>query len=113
MTPLGRVLAELEARGAAPRRSGEGWSARCPAHDDHDPSLSVSEGRDGRALLRCAAGCEWKAVTAALGLVPAELFPLRDGGNGRPQRRIVAKYDYRDAAGELLYQAVRFEPKDF
>jgi hypothetical protein len=30
--------------------------------------------------------------------------------NGKPQ--IVAAYDYRDEAGNLLYQAVRFEPGD-
>jgi hypothetical protein len=28
-------------------------------------------------------------------------------------RRIVATYDYTDENGELLYQTVRFEPKDF
>ncbi|MBA7632893.1 hypothetical protein ES703_40449 [subsurface metagenome] len=26
---------------------------------------------------------------------------------------IVATYDYRDESGELLYQVVRYEPKDF
>ncbi len=29
------------------------------------------------------------------------------------QARIVATYDYKDATGELLFQAVRYEPKDF
>src|SRR5262245_7320476 len=31
--------------------------------------------------------------------------------NGQPQ--IAATYDYRDEAGQLLYQVVRFDPKDF
>jgi hypothetical protein len=31
----------------------------------------------------------------------------------KPKRRIIAKYDYTDAAGTMLYQALRLEPKGF
>lgn len=48
------------------RRTGNGWSAPCPAHDDHTPSLSISEGADGKALLHCFAECEQSQVIAAL-----------------------------------------------
>jgi hypothetical protein len=41
-----------------------------------------------------------------LGLSPSEVK-----SNGKP--RIVAQYDYRDEAGNVLFQAVRFDPKDF
>lgn len=57
-----------------PRSSGSGWITRCPAHDDHNPSLSVSEGADGRALFNCLAGCSQEAVLSALGLNAADLF---------------------------------------
>lgn len=50
------------------RRSGAGYTARCPAHADRSPSLAVREGRDGRVLVRCWAGCETAAVLAAAGL---------------------------------------------
>jgi hypothetical protein len=30
------------------RPSRGGWLARCPAHQDHSPSLSIREGNDGR-----------------------------------------------------------------
>jgi len=33
--------------------------------------------------------------------------------NGAPKSRIVATYDYTDERGELLFQVVRFDPKDF
>ena len=38
-----------------------------------------------------------------------------NGGAGQPQPRpnIVATYDYRDESGTLLFQVVRFDPKDF
>lgn len=38
---------------------------RCPAHDDGNPSLSVSE-RNGKVLFKCFAGCTQDAVLAAL-----------------------------------------------
>ena len=58
--PLERVIAALEARGCKPRRAGKGYQARCPAHDDRTPSLTVSEGSDNRVLLTCHAGCEMR-----------------------------------------------------
>ena len=57
------------------RRTGGGCLARCPAHEDHEPSLSISLGRDGRILLHCWAGCETSDVLAALGLRWADLRP--------------------------------------
>jgi hypothetical protein len=43
------------------------WMAACPAHEDRDPSLSISELNDGKVLLRCFAGCETDDVLAAVG----------------------------------------------
>ena len=40
------------------RRTGKEYTALCPAHDDHSPSLSVSETEDGRILVHCHAGCD-------------------------------------------------------
>jgi hypothetical protein len=54
------------ARALGGRRSDNGWVTRCPAHDDRHPSLSIADGRDGRLLLRCFAGCSWAAIRAAL-----------------------------------------------
>ena len=57
------------------KRTAKGYQARCPAHDDGGPSLSLSEGDDGRVLLHCFAGCSTAAVVAAMGLTIADLFP--------------------------------------
>ncbi len=94
-------------------RTAGGWAARCPAHDDRNASLSLTEGRDGRTLLRCHAGCEFSAIVAAMGLKPSDLFPPRASAGGDAQRRIVARYPYTDADGRLLFEVVRFDPKDF
>ncbi|MBT5245834.1 MAG: virulence-associated protein E [Rhodospirillaceae bacterium] len=47
-------------------KAGSGWTARCPAHDDRNPSLSISTGKDGKVLLRCHAGCDQAQVIDAL-----------------------------------------------
>ena len=69
---LEQVLEVLRAR-----RNGSGWVALCPAHPDKNPSLSISEGDDGRVLLTCFAGCEFDAVRDAAGLEPSDLTPTR------------------------------------
>ena len=57
--------AERIARALKGQRSGKGWVAKCPAHDDHKSSLSISEGED-RLLLNCFAGCEFTDIIDAL-----------------------------------------------
>lgn len=72
------------------KRTGAGrWQARCPAHDDRGPSLSVRELDDGRVLVHCFAGCDVHSVLSAAGLTFDDLFPSRDLGDhtkreGRP-----------------------------
>lgn len=58
--------------------SGSGWSCRCPAHDDKNPSLSLNEGRNGKILVKCHAGCTQEQVIDALqlsGLWPDSVKP--------------------------------------
>lgn len=93
-------------------RNGDGWKARCPAHDDKNPSLSITEGDDGRTLLKCFAGCTAEAICDKLNLTLGDLFPPKERRNGSG-KRIVATYDYHDASGKVVFQVARFEPKDF
>jgi 5S rRNA maturation endonuclease (ribonuclease M5) len=102
----------LKARGLKLHKSGAGWSSCCSAHEDKTPSLDIATGNDGRVLLHCHAGCSPESVVSALGLAMADLFPSRASGDGTG-RRIAATYDYADEAGTLLFQCVRFDPKNF
>src|SRR5215469_2998522 len=92
------------------RRNGSGWKACCPAHDDKNPSLSITE-CDEKILLHCHAGCTVGAILAALHMDAKELFG--DAPKRKQKQQIVATYDYTDEHGNLLYQNVRYEPKDF
>lgn len=53
-------------RGLSGRWAGGYGTARCPAHDDRSPSLSVRDGDDGRVLVHCHAGCDGRDVIDAL-----------------------------------------------
>jgi hypothetical protein len=78
--PLKHLLDRLAPAGNL-KQTGRGWSARCPAHDDRQASLSIGHGDDGRVLLKCHANCDHKAVLAALGLEERDLF---DADSSRP-----------------------------
>ncbi len=51
------------------------WTARCPAHEDRSPSLSVTVTDDGKTLIHCHAGCDTDDVLAAIGLTWKDLYP--------------------------------------
>lgn len=85
------------------RASGSGWSAKCPAHDDQQNSLSVGVGDGGKVLLRCHAGCSFERIAPLVGLT----------ANHTKARQVVKVYDYSDRNGAPLCQVVRYEPKSF
>ena len=68
------TVQELLSRLERVSKTPTGWMARCPAHEDTRPSLSVSATDDGRILLRCFAGCELDAIVGALRLEVRDLF---------------------------------------
>ena len=70
------------------RRSGKGWLAKCPAHKDKHPSLSIDEGSDGKALVKCRAGCSQDDVIDALR--QRGLWPEASDGLRRPPQPCTA-----------------------
>ena len=55
------------------RKSGQGWIAQCPAHDDQHASFKVSPGRKG-TVVYCHAGCTMDEIVFALGIKREQLF---------------------------------------
>src|SRR5262245_9345115 len=113
------TAAEFALLVAVKHRRGKWHDALCPAHDDHEPSLSFCDG-DRALVVECRAGCPVESICHAVGLEVKDLFhdeaPVRAlrvvATNGAPPRE-VATYDYVDARGNLLFQVVRYEPKSF
>ncbi|WP_374379002.1 AAA family ATPase [Pseudomonas fluvialis] len=81
--PLDLLLSRLE----GVKRYGARYMARCPAHQDKSPSLSLSRGTGGHALVNCYAGCETRDVLAAVGLELRDLFPENLSHEQRQQYR--------------------------
>lgn len=103
MTAIDRLLARLPDA----KRSGKGWQARCPAHDDESPSLSVAIG-DGCVLVKCHRGCELSAIVSALGLTMRDLFDDKPPTSTPKLGPIVCTYDYQRLDGSLAFQTVRY-----
>ena len=112
------------------------WVARCPAHDDHNPSLGVATGNDGRILVKCYAGCSAESVVQAMGLKMSDLMPPDTRTNGGRKSRkappavsvddlvkpkpsaskaaktkdygkLVEAYDYQDESGAAVFRVER------
>lgn len=115
------------ALGEPARSRGREALWRCPgpghAHGDRHPSLSVNTVKNKFLCGPCAtSGGPWRLAAHLSGVSPDDKRAVRAwlrergliDGNGRGGgRRIVATYDYRDESGKLLFQTVRYQPKDF
>jgi putative DNA primase/helicase len=99
---VGRVLDLLE--GVAKTQSG--WMARCPAHEDKHPSLSIALGEEGGVLLHCFACCPRERITNALHLHERDLQSSRFTGSKRrrPARPMGGHADEPGTAGVTLAQ---------
>lgn len=94
------LLAKLEGVKKLPDGS---WMAKCPGHDDTNPSLHISV-VGGRILLYDHGGCSYEKLRSLLRL---------DHANEEDWALIQAQYDYLDEEGRFLYQVVRLFPKSF
>lgn len=68
------TLAELLCKLDNVSDSGDGWSARCPAHPDTNNSLSVNIGWGGKFLMKCHRGCEFDEIVESARMLPQEMF---------------------------------------
>lgn len=98
------------------QQRNDGYYVHCPCHEDESPSLCITNGTD-KPLYICRAGCDQAAVTKALKPYRDKINPSEDNG-GAPAapaapKQIIAEYNYLDEKSKLLYQVVRYEPKDF
>lgn len=75
--------------------------AKCPAHDDKNGSLHITE-KDGGLLMHCFAGCEFDEVIAAVGVEKKD-FPFPGGSNRPPQNRWKYGVTLQEYAMDRLY----------
>ncbi|MBT8091033.1 MAG: DNA primase, partial [Gammaproteobacteria bacterium] len=83
---------------------GGNYMARCPAHDDRSPSLSVKFCADGRVLLHCFAGCAIEAVCDSIGVTLADLMPPAPLSHRK--RQVRSKMPAGEALKSLDYESL-------
>jgi hypothetical protein len=93
------------------KQHGRNIRLLCPGHDDHNPSLDVAEGDDGRPLTICRShGCTFEAICEVISWEP----PDRDDGDGwTPRGPLLKAYRYTDEQRKLLFEVCRTESKEF
>lgn len=128
------MIEALDAAGSKGSRAGSGEVFQCPAHDDQNPSLSVSRGTKGMdVVFNCHAGCKRDDILSALKLTWKDILgggkndddyrahradlwmPCQGGKDTPPERRCPghksAEYHYTDEAGNFLYAVARCSHK--
>jgi hypothetical protein len=101
------------------KKTSTGWRCICPVHDDHNPSLFISISDQGKILVNCKAGCDQTTVfnylkdAAILPQPNPKINGYKKPYSASPSRKEVAVYKYTDAAGALLFEKVRYDPKGF
>ena len=101
---------------------------RCPRHDDLHPSLQINPKKNVWLCGPCGVGGnEWELAAFLVGCDPSDRPVVRTwlAQHGLLKRQTLSKkfvenakkevaaYSYTDVDGGLLYQKVRYEPKDF
>jgi DNA primase len=99
------------------RRAGGALRGACPIHGGTRESLSI-EAATGLCHCHSQCGKGWDVIGFEMALTGVDFITAKASVYatvGRPSiaPRIVAIYDYSDAADTLLYQVVRYDPKDF
>lgn len=111
-TPQQTVISRLEQAGKQPRQHGNNWTAKCPAHDDTNPSLSISPGTEpDQILMHCHAGCTIDDITAALGMTPKDLYASKPSRTSELVE--LEQYTYQNADGTPVMRVHRYQPKTF
>jgi len=91
------------------RRTARGWLCRCPAHQDREPSLTLTDGDNGRPVVKCWAGCTFEEVRFALAaesLWPDRAVPLDREAVDRRRRERKAREESENRAREAEALAV-------
>lgn len=121
----GRALARameavaLDVLGKPTDKAGDTWlygtrgSLKVEPRDGTWFDFEAGEGGGVLDLVMSRRRCDKAAAVAWL--ESRGHIPKREAARpaAKPARRIVATYDYPDADGEVLFQVVRYEPKDF
>lgn len=105
--PLDLVLSRLQGK----KKMAGQWVAKCPAHEDKAPSLSVGIGKSGKVIMHCHAGCDLTNILTAVDLTMSDLF-TEPPTPQKTKETLRDTYQYFDEQGTLVFQVLRYELSD-
>ena len=93
-------------------------NVHCPFHEDRNPSLSLNLAHGLWNCHSCGASggmldFERKMMGSDVETAWAQIYKITGMEPPKVTRTLVKTYDYTDVQGKLLYQKLRYEPKDF
>lgn len=89
------------------KQTGRGrWVACCPAHEDKNPSLAITETDDGKTLIHCFAGCSVYDVLFSVDLKVNDLFPGSSGMLRNALKTERMPFSYADALRCISFEAI-------
>lgn len=104
------------------RISGDEYQAKCPFHDDRNPSFNFNKktgeyychgcGKKGH-IFHFYARINSLDTKRDFGKILAGIIGDFGIGNGQTAAHFVKVYDYTDAEGKLIFQVCRYDPKSF
>lgn len=85
------------------------YNALCPAHEDDQPSLRISIGRDDQVMLKCLRGdpCSITDIVKAINLEMSDLWP-KEEPKAKVTKKLTNTYKYYNAEGELVLEVLRY-----
>lgn len=93
-------------------RKGAYTMFHCPCHNDPGASLGLARSKwdNNKAFVNCLAGCDYKAIEAAIGQGYEVAYANE---TEKVESKIVATYTYTNQYGAPVFRKFRFEPKAF
>ncbi len=117
MSSWPEIYDEVFARFRGLKQSGDSWVAFCPAHSDENKRSLAIKVSDKKMMVHCHAnhGCTAEKIMDAIGLPMSYLFSdgKRGSDTAKKVRRVVATYQYLDDDGKLVFEVLRYDPKEF
>jgi hypothetical protein len=95
MTPNAATIASHLAKA---KRSGAGWVACCPAHEDGTPSLSINDGDKG-PVFKCHAGCSQESVLNAIEALGVQIRKVNGNGHDHDAQPVLTLESLAAAKG--------------
>ena len=97
-----RMIAEALGQGKE-KGSKDGWMTLCPCHNDTNPSLSLTDGRNGSVVYNCFVGCNKRDIRN-------ELYKLKLLSRAIPRAKTF--FDYTDEKGVPVMSVQRIDKPD-